>query len=202
MFFPVVDGHPMMPILPVQILWVNMVATVALALPLAFEAVEPNVMDRPPRSPKAPILDSFVILRTLYVAVLMTAGAIGLFHLELRFGVAQGLDPARAMSEAQTAAVTAIIAFQIFYLLACRSLNRTIFSIGVFSNPAVFIGIGVILLMQVAFVYAPFMGDLFSSTPLALDAWLRAFLMGAAAWPVVAIEKSIRRRLSRVVRAA
>jgi len=201
-FFPIVGGHPVMPILPVQILWVNLVATVALALPLAFEAMEPNVMERPPRAPRAPILDAFVIGRTAYVAVLMTAGAIGLFHYELGSGLEQGLDRDRAMSEAQTAAVTTIIAFQIFYLLACRSLERTIFSIGVFSNPMVFIGIAAILLLQLGFVYLPFMAGLFGSAPLGLDAWLRAFLVGAGVWPVVALEKSVRRWRERRLRAA
>jgi magnesium-transporting ATPase (P-type) len=197
MFFPVVGGHPTMPILPVQILWVNLVATVALALPLAFEAMEPNVMERPPRAPKAPILDAFVLFRTAYVAVLMTVGAIGLFHLELGFGLSNGLEQATATREAQTAAVTAIIAFQIFYLLSCRSLKRTVFSIGVFSNPGVFVGVGAIILLQLGFVYLPFMQHLFSSAPLGPEAWLRAFLVGAAVWPVVAIEKSIRRHRDR-----
>lgn len=49
LFFPLVNGTPVMPILPVQILWINLVATVTLALPLAFEAMEPDVMNRPPR---------------------------------------------------------------------------------------------------------------------------------------------------------
>ncbi|MFC1643237.1 HAD-IC family P-type ATPase [Myxococcota bacterium] len=197
MFFPVVDGHPTMPILPVQILWVNLVATVALALPLAFEAMEPNVMARPPRVPKAPILDTFVLARTAYVAVLMAAGAIGLFHLELGVGLDNGLDQARATSEAQTAAVTAIIAFQLFYLLSCRSLKRTMFAIGVFSNPSVFIGVVSIILLQLGFVCVPFMQDLFGSALLGPDAWLRAFLVGAGVWPIVTIEKSLRRRRER-----
>ncbi len=194
MLFPVEGGNPTMPILPVQILWVNLVATVALALPLAFEAMEPNVMGRPPRVPHAPILDAFVLARTTYVAVLMAAGAIGLFVFELGLGLDKGLGQAMAMKEAQTAAVTAIIAFQVFYLLSCRSLKRTVFSIGVFSNPLVYVGVGVIILLQVGFIYLPFMQHLFGSAGLGLEAWLRATLVGAAVWPVVALEKAVRRR--------
>ncbi len=197
MFFPVVGGHPTMPILPVQILWVNLVATVALALPLAFEAMEPNVMNRPPREPKAPILDAFVLTRTTYVALLLTAGAVGLFHLELGMGLRDGLDQATAMREAHTTAVTAIIAFQIFYVFSCRSLKRSVVSIGMFSNPAVFFGVGAIVLLQLGFVYVPFMQHLFGSAPLGFNAWLRAFLVGAVVWPVVSVEKFLRRRTER-----
>ncbi len=194
MFFPIVAGQPEMPILPVQILWVNLVATVALALPLAFEAMEPNVMHRPPRPPGAPILDTFVITRTVYVAVLMTAGAIGLFQYELGLRVASGVVRELAMREAQTMAVTSIIALQIFYLLTCRSLQRSIFSIGVFSNPIVFLGIGVLVALQLAFVYLPALNRLFASAPLDPWGWLRAFGVGAAVWPAVMFEKWLRRR--------
>ncbi|MBN1653386.1 MAG: HAD-IC family P-type ATPase [Deltaproteobacteria bacterium] len=195
MFFPIIEGHPVMPILPVQILWVNLVATVALALPLAFEAMERNVMARPPRNPKAPLLDAFVVARTVYIALLMTAGAIAFFHFELRMGLEQGLEQARATREAQTAAVTTIIVFQAFYLITCRSLNRSVFSLGLFTNPKVFIGIGSILLLQLGFVYLPFMNSLFGSAPLRLEAWLRTIAMGAVVWPAVALEKLIRTRL-------
>ncbi len=197
MFFPISGGQPTMPILPVQILWVNLVATVALALPLAFEAMEPNVMRRPPRAPGAPILDSFVLGRTAYVAGLMAAGAIGLFLVELDLGLDSGLSLAAATREAQTAAVTSIVAFQVFYLLSCRSLKRSILSIGLFSNPLVFVGVGTILLLQLGFVYLPFMQHLFGSAPLGPGAWLRAFLVGALVVPVVAIEKQLRRRAER-----
>jgi Ca2+-transporting ATPase len=194
LFLPIVDGHPTMPILPVQILWVNLVATVALALPLAFEAMEPNLMERRPRAPRAPILDAFVLARTVYVAVLMAAGAIGLFHFELGVGLRDGLDHATATREAQTAAVTAIIAFQVIYLFSCRSLTRSVFAIGVFSNPLVFAGVGAVVLLQLGFVYLPFMQSLFGTAPLGLDAWLRAVLVGAVAWPAVAMEKFVRAR--------
>jgi magnesium-transporting ATPase (P-type) len=77
--FPVVDGQPILPIEPVQILWINLVATVSLALPLAFEAPEPGLMGRPPRRPDEPLLSRFVVARTIYVGALMAAIAVVLF---------------------------------------------------------------------------------------------------------------------------
>jgi Ca2+-transporting ATPase len=99
-----------------------------------------------------------------------------------------------ALSEAQTMAVTSIIALQIFYLLSCRSLKRSIFSIGLFTNPTVFLGIAAILALQAAFVYLPALNSLFDSAPLGPDGWLRAFAVGGLVWPVVTLEKWWRRR--------
>jgi magnesium-transporting ATPase (P-type) len=197
LLLPMLDGQPTMPILPVQILWVNLVATVALALPLAFEAMEPDVMNRAPRAPKAPLLDAFVITRTLYVAALLAVAAIGLYYLELHFGLSSGRETATATREAQTAAVTGIVAFQIFYLFMCRSLQSSLIAVGLFTNPLVFLGVGAILLLQVGFVYVPFMHDLFGSAPLALESWLRAFLVGAIVVPVVSMEKHLRKAAHR-----
>src|SRR5690606_20031301 len=115
-FAPVVGGAPLLPMQPVQILWINLVAAVALALPLAFEAWEPNLMRRPPRSPNVPLLSGFVLTRTIWVALLMAAGAIGLFLLDYHAAVRAGVVSDHALAVAQTEAVTTVILFQIFYL--------------------------------------------------------------------------------------
>jgi len=203
-FFPfvevtkIVDGvattvrELLLPMGPTQLLWINLVAAVALALPLAFEAKEPGIMRRPPRDPAAPVLSGFVIMRLVVVAVLMTAGAVSLFSYVL--ATASG-NEAQALATAQTIAVTTVIMFQIFYLLNCRSLNDSIREIGVFSNKTVFIGIGSILLLQALFIYAPFMNAIFGSAPLALSDILLSAAVGAIILPVISIEKLIRRRL-------
>ncbi len=126
LFFPFRDGTPLLPILPVQILWINLVATVALALPLAFEAKEPGLMRRAPRRPGAPIFDGFLALRTVYVALLMAGGAIGLFNLQYYSEIAHGVPADLALREAQTMAVTTVILFQVFYLLNCRPLRDSL----------------------------------------------------------------------------
>ena len=202
-FFPfeevtrVVDGATvtlrelLLPMLPAQLLWINLVVAVALALPLAFEAKEPDVMQRPPRDPQAPVLSGFVIMRTFVVAALMTAGAVGLFLYEYE---AAGGAGAEALAKAQTMAVTTVVMFQIFYMLSCRSLRDSILRIGVASNPAVFAGIAAILLLQALFVYAPFMHTIFGSAPLAAGDILASVLVGAVILPLVGAEKWLRRR--------
>jgi Ca2+-transporting ATPase len=183
--------------LPVQILWINLVATVALALPLAFEAAEPDVMRRKPRAPDAPVFSGFVLFRTIFVAVLMAAGAIALFLYEFFVARDHGQPFEAALREAQTMAVTTVIFFQIFYLLNCRSLRDSMFKIGLWSNPTVYLGIGALVLMQLAFVYLPWMNTWFSSAPLPLDAWLKSIAAALIVLPVISLEKWLRRRSDR-----
>ena len=184
----------LLPIEPVQILWINLVAAVALALPLAFEAKEADVMRRPPRDPKAPVLSGFVIWRTVVAALLMTAGAIGVFLWELGQYVEAGTAHGVALAEAQTMAVTTVIAFQIFYLLNSRSLRDSVLRIGLGSNPAVYLGIATVLLAQGAFVYLPAFQAVFGSSPLEWDDLLVAAMVGYLIVPVVAAEKWLLRR--------
>jgi Ca2+-transporting ATPase len=190
-FFPIRGGEPHLPMEAVQILWINLVAAVALALPLAMEAMEPNIMGRPPRRPDAPILSPFVITRTIIVAVLMAAGAIGLFLVQ---AAAAPEGSADTYAEAQTQAVTTVIMFQIFYLLNCRSLKDSFLKVGLWSNPWIYAGIGVVLVFHSAFIYLPFMNALFGSAPLSLQAWAEACAVGFLIMPLIAVEKWWRRR--------
>jgi magnesium-transporting ATPase (P-type) len=188
-FFPVTAaGQALLPVQPVQILWVNLVAAVALGLPLAFEAKEPDIMSRPPLDPQRQILDRFLLFRTVLVGLLMTAGAVGLFLLRY-FGT-----PGGDIAGAQTTAVTTIILFQIFYLLECRSLRGSSLKMGLFSNPWIYVGIGSILVLQLGFVYLPFMNVLFGSAPLGLEDWIWATLAALVVLPVVEAEKWWRER--------
>jgi magnesium-transporting ATPase (P-type) len=183
--FPVVGGAPMLPVEPVQILWINLVATVSLALPLAFEAQEPDSMRRPPRDPDERLLSRFVVVRTLYAGVLMAAVAITLFLIAapVTGGVAQ----------AQTLAVTSVAFFQIFYLLMCRTITAPVRSIGWTSNRYVFGGIAALLALQAAVVHLPLLQAVFHTEDLTAGQWMLAAAAGAVVIPVVATEKWWRR---------
>jgi magnesium-transporting ATPase (P-type) len=192
LLFPMAQGQILMPIMPVQILWVNLVATVALALPLGFEAMEPTVMSRPPRDPKEPVLGSFVIVRTLLVTVLITVAGVGLFLWEYYSELMLHTEPALALRKAQTMSVTTVILMQIFYLFNCRSLRDSILKIGLFSNPTIYIGIAALILLQLGYIYLRFMNVLFSSAPLNLEAWVKSTLCAAIVLPAISVEKWLR----------
>ena len=201
-FFPTVqvDGVNvlLMAMSPTQTLWINLVASITLSIPLAFEVLEPNAMRRMPRSPDEPVFSGFIVTRLILVAVLMSAGACGLFLWE--YFLIVGPEPvtsarhALALAEAQSMCVTSITFSQIFYLLNCRSLRDSLFSQGVFSNPAIFISIGLLLLLQTCFIYLPPLQTLFASAPLDAREWLYAVAVGAIILPVISLDKWIRNR--------
>ncbi len=197
MFFPFdpVSKVLLLPMLPTQLLWINLVAAVALALPLAFEVKEPDIMDRPPRRPDAPLFNTFVVFRVVLVSILMTAGTIILFTMAYNEPLAEGVRRAGPLARAQTIAVTFVIFFQVFYMIHCRSLKDNLAKIGFFSNPTVFWGIGVILALQALFVYLPIMQRIFRTAPLGLQDLGLTALAAFVIVPVITVEKWVRSRL-------
>jgi Ca2+-transporting ATPase len=101
------------------------------------------------------------------------------------------------MREAQTMTVTAVIFFQVCYLFNCRSLRASFLAIGVFSNPSIYAGIGVLGLAQAAFIYAPPLQRIFGTAALDLRALGVAALVGASILPVVGLEKWLRSRAAK-----
>lgn len=195
-FFPFdpVTSELLLPMLPTQLLWINLVAAISLALPLAFEVKEPNVMRRPPRRPDEPLFNRFVIVRVILVSLLMTAGTIALFSYEYAGELSSGIPAGQALQKAQTLAVSFVIAFQIFYMINCRSLRATVKKIGWFSNRFVFVGIGAILVLQTLFIYTPFMQKVFGTTALETGEILFSLGSGFLVYLVIALEKLIRSR--------
>jgi Ca2+-transporting ATPase len=198
--FPLRGGEPQLPVEPVQILWINLIVAVALALPLALEAPEPDLMKRPPRRPGTPLLDRPLLVRTVLVAVTLTVVALGVFELEHHRQLTEAGSDQLALARAQTAAVTAAVLFQAFYLITCRSLTRPNREIGRWSNPAIYAGILGVLVLQVAFVVLPPMHDLFGSAPLDLEAVAVALGASLLVLPVTWLEE--RWRVRRQARAA
>jgi cation-transporting ATPase F len=176
----------MLPILPVQILWINMTTAVLLGLMLAFEPKEPGIMSRPPRDPKTPILTGVLGWRLFIVGLLMLGGSFGLFEWELRTGA--------TVVEARTVAVNVFVLVELFYLFSCRSLTQSMFHLGVFSNPSVFVGVTIMLILQLLFTYLPAMNLMFHSAPITLEAWGRILAVSIIVSLVVGAEKWLRRR--------
>ena len=184
-----------LPVLPVQLLWINMTTAVLLGLMLVFEPKESDVMHRPPRDPAQPILTFPLFMRTGLVTLIMVAGALFLFHWELS-AAGETLD------EARTIVVNTIVMVELFYLLNCRSLVHSMFSVGLFSNPWILRGCAAMIAAQLLFTYAPFMNRLFQTAPISAAAWLHILGVAALAWLAVGLEKWIRLKLGREARPA
>lgn len=177
-----------LPILPVQILWINMTTAGFLGLMLAFEPKEPGIMERRPRDPEKPILTRALIIRIFLVGTLLLIGSFGLFQWELAKGA--------SVEQARTAAVNTFVIMELFYLFNCRSLSKSILQLGFLTNLWVFIGVGAMLVLQLAYTYIPLMHTFFHSAPLAPIDWLYILIAGFVAYSVIEVEKSLRNRLS------
>ena len=174
------------PILPIQILWINMVSVSILGIVLAMEVRESGIMLRSPRNPNAAILTPDLIWRVMLVGVIILFGAFGLFEVMLNQGF--------SLAEARTVAVNSVIIIEIFYLLNCRSLTQSVFRIGFFSNRWAIVGIMVMLIFQLMFTYLPFMNRWLGSSPISLEAWGQILGVGIISFLIVEFEKWIRRK--------
>jgi magnesium-transporting ATPase (P-type) len=178
-----------LPVTPVQILWINMVTTVTLALALAFEATERDVMRRPPRPPGAPILSRFVIWRILFVTAVMVAGTFGIFLWLQAQGV--GIELAR------TAAVNTLVMFEIFYLFSSRyTLASALSWEGLFGNRYVLIAVAVLIVFQLLFTYAPPFQYLFGTAAMSAGLWGVVVVIASSVFFLVELEKFIVRRIA------
>jgi Ca2+-transporting ATPase len=181
-----------LPILPVQILWINMTTAGSLGLMLAFEPKEKGIMDRQPRR-KAGLLSRDLLLRIGFVSVLLCAGAFLLFEWEYNSGTRE--------AEARTVAVAFFVFGELFYLFNCRSLTKSMFAVGLFSNKWVWIGVGGMTVLQLFYTYHPTMNRLFDSAPIRLEAWWAILGLALVVSMLVGLEKWFRRNFTDPVQA-
>ena len=183
-------GFHELPMTPVQILWVNMVTAATLALALAFEPPEPNVMKRPPRNAREPMLTPFLVWRIAFVSVILMAGTFALFLWEM--------DRGASIEHARTVAVNTLVAFEIFYLFNSRYITEPVLNkAGLTGNRHVLLAIAILVVFQLAFTYLPLMQSLFGTTAIDAHIWLRILLIASSVLFLVELEKSVVRRLSR-----
>jgi magnesium-transporting ATPase (P-type) len=180
-------GFQQLPLTPVQILWVNMITAVTLALALAFEPPEKNVMRRPPRDAGEPILSSHLIWRVAFVAVILLIGTFGLFQWDMKNGA--------SIEHARTVAVNTLVMFEIFYLFNSRYITAPVFNwAGLTGNRYVLIAIGLLIIFQLGFTYLSPMQTLFGTAAIDFTVWLRILLVASSVLLLVELEKYFIRR--------
>lgn len=172
-----------LPILPVQILWINMTTAVLLGLMLAFEPKEPGIMSRRPRDPKMPILTRQLILRILVVGVLLLIGSFGAFTWVQYEG--------GTIEQARTVAVNIFVFGEMFYLFNCRSLTHSMFHLGLLSNWLLLLGVAGMSLLQLLMTYAPFMNMVFYTAPIGMKEWGVILGISLVIYLVVEVEKMV-----------
>ena len=187
MLAAILMGFDEFPLTPVQILWVNMITAATLALALAFEPPEADIMQRPPRDPREPVLTRLFLWRICFVSLILVTGTFGLFFIDY----AAGSD----IAHARTVAVNTAVAFEMFYLINSRYilapvLNRD----GLLGNRYVLLAIGMLVLFQMLFTYLPIMQTLFGTAALAPSTWFTILVVSSSVLWLVEIEKALIRR--------
>jgi magnesium-transporting ATPase (P-type) len=130
-------------------------------------------------------------VRTVLVGAVMAACCIVVFLRQYDQFMLSGLGDALATAKAQTMALNTIVMLQLWYLFESRSLRRTMFELNPFSNPAVWIGAGLLISLQIMITHLPVMNTVFGTAPLSVNEWLTTLMFGAAVIPITIIEKVI-----------
>ena len=177
----------MIPLTPVQILWVNMVTSVTISLALAFEPAEPGIMDKPPRSAAEPILTRYFLWRILFVSVM-----IGGITLALSIWLAHS---GYTEAEIRTMTLQTIVLCQAFHLFNCRNIRQPAHTLDFLGNKTVYVVCGLLVALQLSVVYLPFMNTIFGTVPLGFIGWGVPALLGIFIFFAVEGEKYAMRKL-------
>ena len=164
MFVSSLIGWPA-PLLPIQILWVNLVTDGLPALALGVDPVDPGIMDRPPRPPHE------AVVTTQRAYTMLVQGAFIAFCSLAAFYFVSYVER-EGLARARTAAFIVLAVSQLFHSFNCRSMTESIFRIGIFSNMKLVIATALSFVLQMAVVYVPFLQRVFKTAPLGLTDWI------------------------------
>lgn len=181
----ILAGIPL-PVVAVQILWINLVTDGVCTIPLGLEPKHSNVLEEPPRRTNGGIVYSGMLMRIALVALVMAAGTFLVFTWEL---------PRVGLEEARTIAFCMLVAFQWFNALNARSDQQSIFKVGLFSNRLLLGGILLAVLLQAAIIYTPPFQRLFYTVSLDLGDWGVVILMAVSILVVEEVRKLVAPRI-------
>lgn len=173
-----------LPVTPAQILWVNTVTAVTLALALAFEPAEQGVMSYSPRPPDEPLITRVLAIRILYVSLLMIVVTFLVFEWELSRG--------SSIELARTSAVNMLVVSELVYLFNIRHFTVPAFNREILTGNLIALWVSIALIgLQLLFTYAPPLQQVFRSEPLELASWAVIIGLGLAKFLAVEVEKAI-----------
>ena len=176
-------GLPL-PLVPVQILWINLVTDGLPGLAMSREPQEKNIMQRPPRPPDESIFAHGMWQHILWVGIVIAGLSLG----------AQAWAWHGGSENWQTIVFTVLTFSQLVHALVIRSESESLFSIGFFSNPQLLLAILLTVVLQLIVVYVPFFNDIFKTTPLDWHELLVCFLLPLVVFVLVEFEKLAARK--------
>jgi Ca2+-transporting ATPase len=182
-------GMPV-PLLPIQILWVNLVTDGLPGLALAAEPAESGVMRRPPRPPRESVFAHGLWQHALLVGLLIGALCLGVQAWALGVDAREAANP-----HWQTMVFTVLTLAQMAHLLAIRSERESLFTLRLASNLPLVAAVALTLVLQMATIYMPLLQPVFRTQPLSGGELALCFALAAVVFVVVEIEKALRRRI-------
>ena len=193
-FLATLLGFAQMPLVPVQLLWLNLVTDSLPALALGVEPVEEGVMDRPPRDARAPLFDRRFSLRLAWQGLMVGGLTLAAYFLGLtRLG-----EPGQAGAAANTMAFATLTMCQLFHAFNVRSEDRSLFALGALSNPAMNRAFLAGMAMQLSVLLLPPLQGVFSVVPMTGTQWLAVLALAAAPVPICEGVKAWNRRSARM----
>lgn len=178
MFIAVLAGWPL-PLLPIQILWVNLVTDGPPALALAVDPAARGLLRRPPRPKKAFLFDRFEMTLMPIQGIFLTISCLGAYYIVLHV-FNESLDTAR------TIAFSVMTLSQKFHALNCRSQTRSFFGLGPLTNPWLLASFAFVMALHMAILYVPALQTIFHTVPLSWRDW--EFMIVISALPLVGME--------------
>ncbi|MGO1469048.1 MAG: calcium-translocating P-type ATPase, SERCA-type [Tissierella sp.] len=162
-FTSILAGLPV-PLLPIQLLWLNLVTDSFPALALGMEKGDPDVMEKKPRDPKEPLLNKSIVSRIIVQSIAIGGATLSAYLIALNF------YPER-IEEARTIAFTTLILAELLRSYSTRSRTHTIFEIGLFSNKSLVYGTLFSFALTIAVIYIPFLQPIFDTFPMGFEDW-------------------------------
>lgn len=170
-FISMLFGLPV-PLLPIQLLWVNVLTDAFPALALGVEKGEPNIMEKKPRSPKEPLLDKRMWVSVVIQALVVTLSTLSAFYIGLKAPVENNLTVARTM------AFLTLINGELLRAFTCRSEQYTLFELGIFTNRFMLYSVIGSALLLLPLLFIPTLSEAFSLATLTRNQWFVVLLLG------------------------
>ncbi|MFA5112544.1 MAG: HAD-IC family P-type ATPase, partial [Desulfobaccales bacterium] len=186
-------GMPL-PLVALQILWVNLTTDGLPALALGVDPKSPDIMQRPPRRPEEGVFTRSVIALMVVITAYLTVGLIPLFHHYYHGYLAVIGDPELSLTRAQTMVFVTLVLAELVNAFNCRSEYHSIFRVGVLANHFLLLATLISLGMVVVVVQVPPLAQLFHAVPLGWKEWLFAAFLAFLLLPVVEVTKWLMRQ--------
>ena len=186
MLFAALIGLPL-PLLPIQILWMNLVTDGFPALALAVDPKSPDLMKQQPRRPEARLLDGRTLVAIGGQGVMLCAISLGAFAYSL-YGLHQEVEQAR------TVAFTVMVIAQLVHAFNCRSERWSLFQVGLWTNRPLLLAVSLSLGIQVVVLTVPAVATIFKVVPLPIEDWALMGAMGVLPFLLMELVKALRRR--------